>query len=114
MAERLIVVFQPHGFSPTEFMREELISAFAGKLLPTDTLFMPEIFYAGGTADNRISSNDIIKELKIRGINAFFVPDREDVVSEVKQRANPHDSVLVMGARDDSLTDLCHAILNEL
>ncbi len=114
ISERLIVVFQPHGFSPTEFMREELISAFAGKLLPTDTLFMPEIFYAGGTADNRISSNDIIKELKIRGINAFFVPDREDVVTEVKQRANPHDCVLVMGARDDSLTDLCHDILNEL
>jgi len=114
ISERLIVVFQPHGYGPTEFMREELISAFAGKLLPTDTLLMPEVFYAGGTAKKRISSNDIILELKNRGVNAFFVPEREDIVTEVKQRAIPHDSVLVMGARDDSLTDLCHAILNGL
>ncbi|MFV1974851.1 MAG: UDP-N-acetylmuramate--L-alanine ligase [Candidatus Scalindua sp.] len=114
ISERLIVVFQPHGYGPTEFMREELISAFAEKLLPADTLFMPEVFYAGGTAKKRISSNDIILELKNRGVNAFFVPEREDIVAEVKQRANPNDSVLVMGARDDSLTDLCHAILNEL
>ncbi len=114
MSERLIAVFQPHGFGPTEFMRDELISAFAGKLLPTDTLLMPEIYYAGGTAEKRISSNDIIKELKSRNINAVFVPERDDIVTEVKQRAAPHDSVLVMGARDDSLTDLCRAILNGL
>ncbi len=114
ISERLIVVFQPHGYGPTEFMRDELISAFAGKLLPTDTLFMPEIFYAGGTAQKRISSNDIILELKNRGVNAFFVPEREGIAAEIKQRAIPHDSVLVMGARDDSLTDLCHTILNGL
>lgn len=114
ISERLIVVFQPHGFGPTEFMRDELISAFAGKLLPTDTLLMPEIYYAGGTAEKRISSNDIIKELKSRGINAVFVSEREDIVTEVKKRATPRDSVLIMGARDDSLTDLCHAILKGL
>ncbi len=114
ISERLIVVFQPHGYGPTEFMRDELISVFAGKLLPTDTLLMPEIYYAGGTAEKRISSNDIIKELKSRGVNAVFVPERDAIVTEVKQRATPHDSVLVMGARDDSLTDLCHDILNEL
>ena len=114
ISERLIVVFQPHGFGPTEFMRDELISAFTGKLLPTDTLLMPEIYYAGGTAEKRISSNDIIKELKSRDINAVFVPERDTIVTEVKQRAIPHDSVLVMGARDDTLTDLCHAILNGL
>ena len=114
ISERLIVVFQPHGYGPTEFLREELVSAFAEKILPSDTLLMPEIFYAGGTASKRISSKDIIKELKDGGVNAFFVPDRDGIVAEVKQRAVPHDSVLVMGARDDSLTDLCRAILNEL
>jgi len=114
ISDRLIVVFQPHGYGPTEFLREELVSAFAEKLLSSDTLLMPEIFYAGGTAGKRISSDDIIKELKGRGVNAFFVPNRDGIVAEVKQRAAPHDSVLVMGARDDSLTDLCRAILNEL
>jgi len=82
--------------------------------LPTDTLLMPEIYYAGGTAEKKISSNDIIKELKGRGVNAVFIPEREGIVTEVKQRATPRDSVLIMGARDDSLTDLCYAILKGL
>ncbi|HDZ14753.1 hypothetical protein LCGC14_0852790 [marine sediment metagenome] len=111
---RVIVVFQPHGYGPTNFLREELTSAFASKLLSTDTLLMPEIFYAGGTANKVISSEEIVKDLKDRGIDAFFIPERDDIIEEVRQRAKPGDSILVMGARDDSLTDLCHAILNRL
>jgi len=111
---RIIVIFQPHGYGPTNFLREELISAFASKLLPTDTLLMPEIFYAGGTANKVISSEDIVKDLKDKGINACFIPRRDDIVEEARQRANSGDSILVMGARDDSLTDLCHVILSGL
>ncbi len=114
ISERLIVVFQPHGYGPTEFLRDELISAFAKKLTPADILYMPEIFYAGGTAQKRISSNDIIKELKEKNLNANFIPEREDIVAEIKQKVVTDDSVLVMGARDDSLTDFCHAILNNI
>ena len=68
ISERLIVVFQPHGYGPTEFLKDELISTFAKTLSPADTLYMPEIFYAGGTAQKRISSNDIIKEIKGKNI----------------------------------------------
>ncbi len=75
---------------------------------------MPEIFYAGGAAHKRISSKVIIEELKDKGINAFFIPERDGIITEVKQRAIPNDSILVMGARVDSLTDLCHAILDGL
>ncbi len=114
ISERLIVIFQPHGYGPTEFLKEELISAFAGKLSMADILYMPEIYYAGGTAQKKISSNDIIKELKEKNINAFFVPERENIVTEVRQKAASNDSVLVMGARDETLTDFCHAILNKL
>ncbi len=114
ISERLIVIFQPHGYGPTEFLKDELISAFAGKLSMADILYMPEIYYAGGTAQKKISSNDIIKELKEKNINAFFVPERENIVIEVRQKAASNDSVLVMGARDETLTDFCHAILNKL
>ena len=111
ISERLIVVFQPHGYGPTEFLKDELISTFAKTLSPADTLYMPEIFYAGGTAQKRISSNDIIKEKKGKNLNAFFVPEREDLVTEIKQSVTTNDTVLVMGARDDSLTYLCQAII---
>lgn len=111
---RLIVIFQPHGYGPTKFLREDFISTFAREILPDDILLMPEIFYAGGTAKKVISSKEIINDLEKKGINAFFIPTRRDIINEVKQRANPGDCILVMGARDDSLTDLCHAILKSL
>lgn len=114
IGKRVIAVFQPHGYGPTRFLRDGFISSFAENLMPTDVLFMPEIFYAGGTADKSISSKEIIKELNYKGIDAFFVPKREDIANEVKLKAVPGDVVLVMGARDDSLTDLCNSILGNL
>jgi UDP-N-acetylmuramate--alanine ligase len=124
-AERLITVFQPHGYGPTNFMKEELITAFKTKLSPSDILFMPEIFYAGGTANKNISSRDIIDRLSHDdSINAFFIPDRNDIVDEIRNvlyndpavqgKAPANTTVLVMGARDDSLTAFCHDIVKEL
>ena len=69
--KRVIAIFQPHGYSPTIFMKEELINAFINVLSPHDVLFMPEIYYAGGTANKNISSADIIRQIKERGKNAF-------------------------------------------
>ncbi|MDR4499066.1 MAG: Mur ligase family protein [Candidatus Scalindua sp.] len=110
----LIVIFQPHGYAPTKFLRDDIISTFAATLLPTDILYMPEIFYAGGTADKTISSKDIIDDLEEKGYNAFFFQKREDIIGDVLRKVRPANTILVMGARDDSLTDFCHSLLNEL
>ncbi len=130
-AERLIIVFQPHGYGPTNFMKEELITAFKTKLFPSDVLFMPEIFYAGGRANKNISSGDIINRLCQAGINAFYVPERNDIVDEIRKVLNQRNqgstpdsrlqtrrlvntTILVMGARDDTLTTFCHDIVKRL
>ncbi|HHT9126676.1 MAG TPA: UDP-N-acetylmuramate--L-alanine ligase [Candidatus Brocadiia bacterium] len=121
-AERLIVVFQPHGYGPTNFLKEELIAAFKAKLSSSDMLFMPEIFYAGGTANKNISSSDIINRLYQDGINAFYVPERNDIVDEISKALKGQTlgngqvttTVIVMGARDDTLTTFCHEILKRL
>ncbi len=111
---RLRVIFQPHGYAPTNFLKEEFISTFAEKLLPADILFMPEIFYAGGTANKTVSSEEIVDDLKERGVNAFFAGKRDDIIKEIRPGVESGDCILVMGARDDSLTDFCHAILDSL
>ena len=113
-SSRMIIIFQPHGYGPTKFLREDFITTFDNMLMPDDILIMPEIFYAGGTVNKTISSKDIVDDLKVKGVNALFSLERDDIITEVKKRATPGDSILVMGARDDSLTDLCNAILNEL
>lgn len=111
---RLIVIFQPHGYAPTKFLRDDFISTFETTLLPTDLLYMPEIFYAGGTADKTISSKDIIDDLKVRGFHAFFYQKREQIIVDIRKRVSSGNTVLVMGARDDSLTNFCYSLLSEL
>ncbi len=108
------MIFQPHGYTPTNFLKEDFISTFAEKLLPADILFMPDIFYAGGTANKTVSSEEIVHDLKERGVNAFFTGKRDDIIKEVRPGVESGHCILVMGARDDSLTDFCHAVLDSL
>lgn len=109
--KRLIAVFQPHGYTPTRFFKDELITAFKTKLSGSDILIMPEIYYAGGTADKDISSNDIVEELKTGGINSVYFLNRLDIIDYIKTIVQPNDNILVMGARDNTLNDFSHQIM---
>jgi UDP-N-acetylmuramate-alanine ligase len=108
---RVIAVFQPHGFGPTRFLRDALIETFANCLEDSDRLFMPEIFFAGGTVTRDISAGDLIEGIKSRGGDAHFVPDRKDLPQAIAAVVQDGDVVLVMGARDPSLTVFCTDIL---
>ncbi len=110
-AGRILAVYQPHGFGPTRFLRDGLIEAFAEMLGPGDHLYMPEIFYAGGTAARDISSKDIVEAVAARGVPASFGEDRPSLVPQIAAEAAAGDCVLVMGARDPSLTTFCRDIL---
>ena len=75
---------------------------------------MLEVFYAGGTATRDFSSADIVAEIASLGTNAEFAPTREWLVARIAKEARPGDLVLVMGARDPSLTELARAILTSI
>ncbi len=111
---RVLAVYQPHGFGPTRFLRHDLVAAFAEGLEAADRLWLLDIFYAGGTATRDIASADLAAEIRARGKDAAAVPDRAALVAEIAAAALPGDLVLVMGARDPSLTDLCREILTRL
>jgi len=113
-ARRVLAVYQPHGYGPTRFLREGLVAAFAQGLAADDRLHLLEIFYAGGTATRDISSRDLVSDLTARGVPAGFAPSREELVATLAAEAGPGDLVLVMGARDPSLTDLGRRILARL
>tara|TARA_B100001123_G_scaffold443162_1_gene588556 strand:+ start:12023 stop:13381 length:1359 start_codon:yes stop_codon:yes gene_type:complete len=111
---RLLVMFQPTGFAPTKFLKDGLIEAFTEGLDKSDILLMPQIFYAGGTASRDISSSDLIGPIADHGINAEFLPERADIGQRVVREAEPGDRVVIMGARDDSLTEFAHTILSQI
>jgi len=113
-APRVLAVFQPHGFAPTRFNRKEFVEAFSAGLRPQDRLWMLDIYYAGGTAAKDICSADLVAGIAARGASAELAPARDWLVARLAGEAREGDTVLVMGARDPSLTDLARAILERL
>lgn len=108
---RVIVIFQPHGFGPMKMMRKELTEAFAQGIKPEDILIMPDIFYAGGSAQKDISSGDLIQDVVNLGRNARHIATRALIRDFIRAEMKAGDRVVVMGARDDTLTDFAKAIL---
>lgn len=108
----IYAIFQPHGFAPTRLMKDELIHVLKGLIDPTLTYTMSDIFYVGGTVAKDISSKDIIDPLVQDGLDAHYIPNRRDVIPYLKSHVKGGDRVIVMGARDDSLTDFAGEILN--
>ena len=78
-SSRVLAFFQPHGFAPMRFMRAELTAAFAAGQRPQDRLFLPEIFYTGGTAVRDLSSRDLCADVAALGGRATFLPSRDDL-----------------------------------
>lgn len=103
VAEKLIAWFQPHGFAPTKFLRNDFVKEIADALRPQDEIWMSEIFYAGGTTTKDISANDLISDLRALNKNAFFVENRNDLPSAIQSHFTNNCVVLLMGARDPSL-----------
>ncbi len=103
VASKVIAWFQPHGYKPTKFLREDFVKEIARVLRPDDEIWMSEIFYAGGTAVKDISANDLINDLKALGKQAFFVENRNDFLQTAKPHLTDNCVLLLMAARDPSL-----------
>ena len=103
IALKVIAWFQPHGYGPTRFLRQDFVKEIAAVLRPQDEIWMSEIFYAGGTAIKDISANDLITDIKALGKNAFFVEDRNQFLETARPGLTDDCVLLLMGARDPSL-----------
>jgi UDP-N-acetylmuramate-alanine ligase len=108
---RVLAIYQPHGYGPTRFLRPDFVATFARELAAEDRLWMLEIFYAGGTATRDFSAADIVAEIAEHGVKAEFAPSRNWLIARIAEEARAGDLVLVMGARDPTLTELARAIL---
>ena len=114
MAEKVVAWFQPHGYGPTKFLRNDFVDEISKVLRPQDEIWMSEIFYAGGTAVKDISANDLIEDLKAKGCNAFFAENRNNFLETARPHFTANSVLLLMGARDPSLEQFAKNIWNEL
>jgi UDP-N-acetylmuramate--alanine ligase len=111
---RLLVMFQPHGYGPIRLMRDALVDCFANRLHGDDVLLMPEPIYFGGTVDRSVGSSDIVREVERRGRRALVLPDRKACGDSLVKLARRGDRIVVMGARDDSLSQFARELLRRL
>lgn len=103
IAPKVIAWFQPHGYGPTRFLKDDFIHEIAAALRPQDEIWMSEIFYAGGTAVKDISANDLVTGIAAKGKQAFFVEDRGSFLETVRPHLTGECVLLLMGARDPGL-----------
>jgi len=111
---RLLIMFQPQGFGPLRLMKNEFIRCFADNLSEDDVLIMPEPVYFGGTTDRSISSGAIVDGVKAAGRKAFAFADRTECGANLLDLAKDGDRIVVMGARDDTLSVFAGELLAAL
>ncbi|MEP6514190.1 MAG: Mur ligase domain-containing protein [Parafilimonas sp.] len=114
VAKKVIAWFQPHGYGPTKFLRNDFAKEIAKILRNEDEIWMSEIFYAGGTAVKDISAKDLIDDIKALDKNAFFIENRNDFIDAVRPHLTNDCVLLLMGARDPSLENFAKEVFGKL
>jgi UDP-N-acetylmuramate--alanine ligase len=111
---RLLVLFQPHGYGPLRLMKDAFVDGFVEQLAPDDVLLMPEPVYFGGTVDRSVGSRDIVDAVVARGRRAEALADRPACGERLLELARPGDRLVIMGARDDTLSVFAAELLGRL
>jgi UDP-N-acetylmuramate--alanine ligase len=111
---RIIAFFQPHGYGPIRVMGAELAGVFADMLGGDDHLILCDPVYFGGTVDKSVGSQSITDAVTTAGQNAEYIPAREDCGNRMVDLAVPGDRIVIMGARDDTLSAFAADVLARL
>ena len=111
---RLLLLFQPHGYGPLKVMRRELVTTFIAGLGADDVLVLPDPVYQGGTTVREVTSADIVTDIAIAGPDAHHIPDRVAAAAHLVAMARRGDRIVLMGARDDTLSLLAAEMVEQL
>lgn len=111
---RIIAFFQPHGYGPLRQMGHELAQVMARKLTAHDTAILCDPVYFGGTVDRSVGSEQIVTAIEDAGGKAEYIATRDACADRIVEIARPGDRVVIMGARDDTLTSFARDLLARL
>ena len=111
---RVLAFFQPHGYGPLRQMGHELAETFAEELGPEDLTLLCDPVYFGGTVDRSEGSERIVDLIAKAGGKALHINTRDGCGDFLVANAKPGDRIVVMGARDDTLTEFAEGLLARL
>ena len=104
----IYMVFQPHGYGPLGFMRNELARQLDAELRGNEYFLMTEPFYAGGTTSFKPKSSEVIEQwqqILKKSKHFIYAASREDLTEYLHSKLSVGDVVLICGARDNSLAE---------
>ena len=93
---KLITVFQPHTYTRTHTLFKE----FSGCFHDADEVILTPIYAAREKNTLGISSEDLVKALEEKGVNARFKESLLDLAEELKEELSEDIVLVVMGAGD--------------
>ncbi len=106
---RVVTLFQPHGYGPLGFMQDELYRQLHETLRAGDAFWLLEPFYAGGSSSFSPKASEVVTDWTRRGGLPGLRHPADRMAAERELRdgmdLNADDIVLVLGARDNSLSD---------
>ncbi|WP_292946569.1 Mur ligase family protein [Novosphingobium sp.] len=111
---RVIAFFQPHGYGPLRQMGTELAEVLATRLGAGDRAILCDPVYFGGTVDRSVGSERIVEMIRAHGGTAEHIPARADCAARMAELAAPGDRIVIMGARDDTLSAFARDLLARL
>jgi UDP-N-acetylmuramate--alanine ligase len=94
-AKRLIAIFQPHRYTRTKFLMDELAGSFAG----CDRVYVLDIYGASEPPIPGITSGSLVGRMHELGVNnARYAPSEEQLLQELVREAQPGDLMITIGA----------------
>jgi len=110
--ETFNVVWRPHGYTPLFQGLEGFIDAFSNHWKThSGTLFILPVYYAGGTVEKKITSEQFVEKLQAAGVPAEFSVSFQSLEETLLKDALP---ALVMGARDPELPKFSRRLASSL
>jgi UDP-N-acetylmuramate--alanine ligase len=104
---RIWCVFQPHQCSRTRYLLKDFARSFGD----ADLIIIPDIFSVRDSAEERkrVSSADLVREIKAQGGNARYIASLDEVVNHLVKNVQPGDVVMTMGA--GNIDELAESLL---
>lgn len=96
--KRIVAVFQPQRYSRTYFLFEQFSQAFKD----ADEVFITDIYSpAGEKPIEGVHSSKLVERIRENSNpNVHYVPNKEQVLEQLKAQVRPGDLVITMGAGD--------------
>ena len=112
----IYAVFQPHGYAPFGFMRDQLYLEIEPELRNNDRFILLPPYYAGGTSSFKPKAEEVLADWQSRCRRPerfMYFPNRELLTDFLLLQSKPGDTIVIMGARDNSLSDYAASLTGE-